>query len=215
MKARAEADATRHRLAGREIKRSPGGIRDVEFSVQLLQLVHGHHDPTIRNRSTLGALDRADGRRLREQRGRRRAGRLLPVPAHRRTPAPAGRGGADPRAAHRRRRPGAGWPACSASPTVPRPRPPPPSTTPCAAARATSASSTSVCSSVLCSRPSPPWRHPAAPCCPRARRRTTRPGASCRPTPWPAASAPSVSATPNAPGPRSRSWPAASPACRG
>jgi glutamate-ammonia-ligase adenylyltransferase len=57
MKARAEAEASRDGLAGREIKRSPGGIRDVEFSVQLLQLVHGHHDPTIRNRSTLGALE--------------------------------------------------------------------------------------------------------------------------------------------------------------
>ncbi len=56
MKARAEADASRPGLAGREIKRAPGGIRDVEFSVQLLQLVHGHHDPGIRNRSTLGAL---------------------------------------------------------------------------------------------------------------------------------------------------------------
>jgi [glutamine synthetase] adenylyltransferase / [glutamine synthetase]-adenylyl-L-tyrosine phosphorylase len=56
MKARAETDATRHGLVGSEIKRSPGGIRDVEFSVQLLQLVHGHHDPTIRDRSTLGAL---------------------------------------------------------------------------------------------------------------------------------------------------------------
>jgi glutamate-ammonia-ligase adenylyltransferase len=56
MKARAESDASRGSLAGREIKRSPGGIRDVEFSVQLLQLVHGHHDPGIRDRSTLGAL---------------------------------------------------------------------------------------------------------------------------------------------------------------
>jgi glutamate-ammonia-ligase adenylyltransferase len=56
MKARAETDAQRPGLGGAEIKRSPGGIRDVEFSVQLLQLVHGHHDPTIRNRSTLGAL---------------------------------------------------------------------------------------------------------------------------------------------------------------
>ena len=56
MKARAESEASRVGIAGREIKRSPGGIRDVEFSVQLLQLVHGHHDPTIRDRSTLGAL---------------------------------------------------------------------------------------------------------------------------------------------------------------
>ena len=57
MKARAEAQGSRRGRAGGEIKRSPGGIRDVEFSVQLLQLVHGHHDPTIRNRSTLGALE--------------------------------------------------------------------------------------------------------------------------------------------------------------
>ncbi|HVC71394.1 MAG TPA: bifunctional [glutamine synthetase] adenylyltransferase/[glutamine synthetase]-adenylyl-L-tyrosine phosphorylase [Acidimicrobiales bacterium] len=57
MKARAEADASRSGLAGREIKRAPGGIRDVEFAVQLLQLVHGHHDPDIRDRSTLGALN--------------------------------------------------------------------------------------------------------------------------------------------------------------
>ncbi|HXQ62566.1 MAG TPA: bifunctional [glutamine synthetase] adenylyltransferase/[glutamine synthetase]-adenylyl-L-tyrosine phosphorylase [Acidimicrobiales bacterium] len=61
MKARAEDEATRPRLGGREIKRSPGGIRDVEFSVQLLQLVHGHHDPGIRDRSTLGALDELTG----------------------------------------------------------------------------------------------------------------------------------------------------------
>jgi glutamate-ammonia-ligase adenylyltransferase len=61
MKARAESEASRHGLAGGEIKRSPGGIRDVEFSVQLLQLVHGHHDPTIRDRSTLGALTELAG----------------------------------------------------------------------------------------------------------------------------------------------------------
>jgi [glutamine synthetase] adenylyltransferase / [glutamine synthetase]-adenylyl-L-tyrosine phosphorylase len=56
MKARVEAEATRRGRRGEEIKRGPGGIRDVEFSVQLLQLVHGHHDPDIRDRSTLGAL---------------------------------------------------------------------------------------------------------------------------------------------------------------
>ena len=56
MKARAEARPCGRGSSGREIKRGPGGIRDVEFSVQLLQLVHGHHDPTIRDRSTLGAL---------------------------------------------------------------------------------------------------------------------------------------------------------------
>ena len=56
MKARAEGVVTGRGLAGREIKRGPGGIRDVEFAVQLLQLVHGRHDAGIRDRSTLGAL---------------------------------------------------------------------------------------------------------------------------------------------------------------
>ncbi|MDZ8202355.1 bifunctional [glutamine synthetase] adenylyltransferase/[glutamine synthetase]-adenylyl-L-tyrosine phosphorylase [Microbacterium sp. SSW1-59] len=41
----------------RQIKLGPGGIRDVEFTVQLLQLVHGLSDHGIRQRSTLAALD--------------------------------------------------------------------------------------------------------------------------------------------------------------
>jgi glutamate-ammonia-ligase adenylyltransferase len=56
MKARAESDIARRQLGGREIKRGPGGIRDVEFSVQLLQLIHGHHDPALRVRATVPAL---------------------------------------------------------------------------------------------------------------------------------------------------------------
>ncbi|GAA3771146.1 bifunctional [glutamine synthetase] adenylyltransferase/[glutamine synthetase]-adenylyl-L-tyrosine phosphorylase [Microbacterium kribbense] len=39
-----------------QIKLGPGGIRDVEFTVQLLQLVHGLTDPAIRQRGTLDAL---------------------------------------------------------------------------------------------------------------------------------------------------------------
>lgn len=41
----------------RQIKLGPGGIRDVEFTVQLLQLVHGLADDRIRQRGTLAALD--------------------------------------------------------------------------------------------------------------------------------------------------------------
>ena len=40
-----------------QLKLGPGGIRDVEFTVQLLQLVHGLTDDTIRQRGTLAALD--------------------------------------------------------------------------------------------------------------------------------------------------------------
>jgi glutamate-ammonia-ligase adenylyltransferase len=56
MKARAEAELQRKGLSERELKRGPGGIRDIEFAVQLLQLVHGRHDPKIRSGTTLVAL---------------------------------------------------------------------------------------------------------------------------------------------------------------
>ncbi|WP_305789322.1 bifunctional [glutamine synthetase] adenylyltransferase/[glutamine synthetase]-adenylyl-L-tyrosine phosphorylase [Symbioplanes lichenis] len=40
----------------REIKRGPGGLRDIEFAVQLLQLVHGRVDESLRLPGTLPAL---------------------------------------------------------------------------------------------------------------------------------------------------------------
>ena len=39
-----------------QLKLGPGGLRDVEFTIQLLQLVHGQHDPEVRQRATLPAL---------------------------------------------------------------------------------------------------------------------------------------------------------------
>jgi glutamate-ammonia-ligase adenylyltransferase len=42
--------------AGRELKLGPGGLRDIEFAVQLLQLVHGRTDETLRAPATLPAL---------------------------------------------------------------------------------------------------------------------------------------------------------------
>ena len=39
-----------------QLKLGPGGIRDIEFTVQLLQLVHGLSDERIRQRGTLDAL---------------------------------------------------------------------------------------------------------------------------------------------------------------
>ncbi|MFY1698988.1 MULTISPECIES: bifunctional [glutamine synthetase] adenylyltransferase/[glutamine synthetase]-adenylyl-L-tyrosine phosphorylase [unclassified Solwaraspora] len=57
----------------REIKRGPGGLRDIEFAVQLLQLVHGRVDETLRTPGTVPALralvaggyvGRADGEAL-------------------------------------------------------------------------------------------------------------------------------------------------------
>lgn len=59
----------------RELKLGPGGLRDVEFAVQLLQMVHGRVDKNLRVRSTIAALNalvdagyvgREDGRILME-----------------------------------------------------------------------------------------------------------------------------------------------------
>lgn len=56
-----------------ELKLGPGGLRDIEFSVQLLQLVHGQYDDRLHVRGTLEALEalvgggyvaRGDGERL-------------------------------------------------------------------------------------------------------------------------------------------------------
>src|SRR5207237_9803868 len=49
-------EAVPRKELGREIKRGPGGLRDIEFAVQLLQLVHGRIDETLRSPSTLEAL---------------------------------------------------------------------------------------------------------------------------------------------------------------
>ncbi|CAL9438968.1 Bifunctional glutamine synthetase adenylyltransferase_adenylyl-removing enzyme [Streptomyces sp. enrichment culture] len=41
----------------RQLKLGPGGLRDVEFAVQLLQLVHGRADASLRSGTTLDALE--------------------------------------------------------------------------------------------------------------------------------------------------------------
>ena len=39
-----------------QIKLGPGGLRDIEFTVQLLQLVHGRTDESVRQRDTISAI---------------------------------------------------------------------------------------------------------------------------------------------------------------
>jgi glutamate-ammonia-ligase adenylyltransferase len=56
LKERVEAEVVRRGMAEREVKRAPGGIRDIEFAVQVLQLVHGRADPELRSPTTLTAL---------------------------------------------------------------------------------------------------------------------------------------------------------------
>ncbi|MDQ3766495.1 MAG: bifunctional [glutamine synthetase] adenylyltransferase/[glutamine synthetase]-adenylyl-L-tyrosine phosphorylase [Actinomycetota bacterium] len=66
MKERIESHAARslrnRRPDAADVKLGPGGIRDIEFSVQLLQLVHGGSDVRVRRPNTLEAISAlADG----------------------------------------------------------------------------------------------------------------------------------------------------------
>ncbi|MCA1826365.1 MAG: bifunctional [glutamate--ammonia ligase]-adenylyl-L-tyrosine phosphorylase/[glutamate--ammonia-ligase] adenylyltransferase [Myxococcales bacterium] len=56
LKARAEKEAAR--ASGIDLKLGKGGIREIEFFVQALQLLHGGRDPNLRVRGTLKALQR-------------------------------------------------------------------------------------------------------------------------------------------------------------
>ncbi len=56
MKARIESRPDVRRDGARQLKLGPGGIRDVEFTVQLLQLVHGRADRSLRVGGTGDAL---------------------------------------------------------------------------------------------------------------------------------------------------------------
>jgi glutamate-ammonia-ligase adenylyltransferase len=56
MKARIESRPDVLRDGARQLKLGPGGIRDVEFTVQLLQLVHGRADRSLRQTGTMPTL---------------------------------------------------------------------------------------------------------------------------------------------------------------
>ena len=194
MKARTEQLLASKGLHTRELKRGYGGIRDIEFAVQLLQLVHGRHDTSIRARA----------RSTRSNSWRRVDTSRFPTPGSstRRTYGCA-RSSTDC-SSSRSTRPTRCRPttprvhtshACSATATSPaRPR----STSSTRSTSGTSAScapSTRSCSSRRCSTRSPAWAR-----CRWKRRRNASPH--------------SASATWRRPAPRSRSSPPGSRAGR-
>jgi glutamate-ammonia-ligase adenylyltransferase len=65
MKARIERSLRVSERGNRNVKLGRGGIREIEFIAQALQLIHAGKDPRVRERSTLPALDRlVEGRYL-------------------------------------------------------------------------------------------------------------------------------------------------------
>ena len=58
MKARIERELNKSERGQRNVKLSRGGIREIEFVTQVLQLIHAGKDPRVRELKTLQALDR-------------------------------------------------------------------------------------------------------------------------------------------------------------
>lgn len=58
MKARVERSLRAPERSGMNVKLGRGGIREIEFVAQALQLIHAGKDPRVRDRTTLSALDR-------------------------------------------------------------------------------------------------------------------------------------------------------------
>jgi glutamate-ammonia-ligase adenylyltransferase len=58
MRERMEAEIGKESTRGKNPKTGRGGLVDVEFAVQFLQLAHGHLNPSVRTPSTLAALQR-------------------------------------------------------------------------------------------------------------------------------------------------------------
>ncbi len=71
----------------RNVKTGHGGIRDVEFVIQFLQLLNGGDLPALRTTNTLEAIAQLEQRRLPDRPGAGAAGRELHLPPPHRAPA--------------------------------------------------------------------------------------------------------------------------------
>jgi glutamate-ammonia-ligase adenylyltransferase len=60
MKERIDAELAMQHPGARDVKVGRGGIREVEFAVQVLQLIHGGHHPSVRETGTMAALSRLE-----------------------------------------------------------------------------------------------------------------------------------------------------------
>ena len=107
------------RIAGHNVKLGEGGIREIEFLAQTLQLVWGGRDPGLRVPDHACRAAAAGARRPHAAPRRDRTGHRLSLPAPGRTPPADGGRSADPRTAGAAGRAGARSPPSWATPTPP------------------------------------------------------------------------------------------------
>ena len=100
----------------RNVKTGHGGIRDIEFVIQFLQLLNGGALPEVRTGNTLEAIARLEQAGCLTHQERTDARRQLQLPAQARASAADHVRPADARAARRPRRAGASWPCGWATP---------------------------------------------------------------------------------------------------
>src|SRR5207244_12468563 len=60
LKRRIEQKAQKGGISDSDVKTGHGGIRDIEFTIQFLQLSNGHDLPEVRQRNTLLAMQALD-----------------------------------------------------------------------------------------------------------------------------------------------------------
>ena len=84
------------RIAGHNVKLGEGGIREIEFLVQTLQMVWGGRDPTLRIKPTLPAMARLAATGHLGETARTQLGESVPVPAPGRASHPDGERPPDP-----------------------------------------------------------------------------------------------------------------------
>ena len=97
-------DVARRELAG-DVKLGPGGIREIEFVAQALQLIRGGRDPELTARPTLDVLSLLSRKNSCRKMPRRELADAYVLPAQRRAPAAVPRRRAAPRSAGKRGRP--------------------------------------------------------------------------------------------------------------
>lgn len=57
LRERMELELAKEKTKGKNVKLGIGGLADIEFTMQILQLMHGKKNPRLRETNTLGALD--------------------------------------------------------------------------------------------------------------------------------------------------------------
>ena len=58
LRERMEWELAKEKIKGKNVKLGYGGIADIEFTMQILQLIHGKKNPRLRETNTIEAINK-------------------------------------------------------------------------------------------------------------------------------------------------------------